>query len=58
MVQELSGGAVVLGFVTSLVVAVIAMWGLVRYLTRHGLGAFGWYRLVLAAAVWATMRAG
>ena len=58
MVRELGGAAVALGFVTSLVVAVIAMWGLVRYLTRHGLGVFGWYRLALATAVWVTMRAG
>ncbi len=40
------------GYLAAGVVAALAIKGFIRYLTRHGLAVFGWYRLVLAAAVW------
>ena len=44
------------GVVTAAIVAALAIRGFVRYVTRHGLALFGWYRLVLAAAVWVVAR--
>ena len=44
--------AVVVGFVMAAVVAAVAIRSFIRYLTRHGLALFGWYRLGLAAVVW------
>ena len=35
--------------------AALVMRGLVRYLTRHGLAPFGWYRIGLALVVWGVM---
>jgi undecaprenyl-diphosphatase len=39
------------GFVTAWVAAVISVKWMVRYLGRHGLALFGWYRVLLALAV-------
>ena len=52
LASEVGIGAVVLGFLTAAAVAALAIRGLVRYLTRHGLTLFGWYRIMLAAVVW------
>jgi len=55
--QELLTGASVglgptlVGLVVAAVVAVIAIRSFVRYLTRHGLEAFGWYRIALALVI-------
>ena len=54
--ELLSGSAVgpaamAVGLVVAAVVAVIAIQSFLRYLTRHGLEAFGWYRIVLGIAV-------
>jgi undecaprenyl-diphosphatase len=38
-----------LGFVVAFLAAVVAIRWMVRYLERHGLALFGWYRLVIAA---------
>ena len=47
-----SGAAgLAIGFGVSCVVAWLAVKGLLRYLTRHGLEVFGWYRIALAAVV-------
>lgn len=35
----------------SAVVAFIAVRGFIHYLTRHGLAAFGWYRVAFGAIV-------
>lgn len=47
--------SLLIGFTASAVVAALAIAGFVRYLTRHGLAVFGWYRLGLAALVWGVM---
>ncbi|MGQ0826562.1 MAG: undecaprenyl-diphosphate phosphatase [Actinomycetota bacterium] len=46
-----------IGFAVAFASAVIAVRWLVGYLSRHGLGLFGWYRLGVAAAVLGLMAA-
>jgi len=46
--------ALIVGMTTSAVVAAVAVKGLVRWLTGHGLTPFGVYRIVVAAVVAAT----
>jgi undecaprenyl-diphosphatase len=48
----------VVGLVTSAVVGYVAIGILLRYLTRHSLSAFAWYRLAVALAVVLGMLAG
>ncbi|MFA6133266.1 MAG: undecaprenyl-diphosphate phosphatase [Phycisphaerae bacterium] len=43
----------IIGLVVSCIVAALAVKGLVRWLTHHGLMPFGVYRILLAAAVYA-----
>lgn len=50
--QEVGPVSLVCGYAAAGVVAALAIKGLIRYLTRHGLAVFGWYRLAVAAAVW------
>lgn len=45
-----------LGFSFSCVVAAVAIKTFLAWLVRHGLGAFGWYRIVLAVIVLVVMR--
>jgi undecaprenyl-diphosphatase len=47
----------VLGFVAATVSAAIAVKWLVSYLQSHGLGVFGWYRIVLGLGVGAWLLA-
>lgn len=47
-----------LGFLVATLSAVAAVKWMVAYLNRHGLSAFGYYRLVLAAVVGALLVAG
>jgi undecaprenyl-diphosphatase len=58
MVDELGAGAMALGFVVATVAAAVAVRWLVRFLTRHGLAPFGWYRLVLSAVLAALIVSG
>jgi undecaprenyl-diphosphatase len=46
-------GGLVIGLVVSWIVAVLAVKGFVRWLTRHGLIPFGVYRLLLAGVLYA-----
>jgi undecaprenyl-diphosphatase len=48
---EGGAGVFVIGTLTSAVVGYLAVKYFIRYLTRHALDVFAWYRLVLAAAV-------
>lgn len=50
--QDVGPASLVCGYVAAGVVAALAIKGFIRYLTRHGLAVFGWYRLAVAAAVW------
>jgi undecaprenyl-diphosphatase len=50
--QDVGPAALALGLLSSAAVAALAVRGLVRYLTKHGLAVFGWYRLGLAGVVW------
>jgi len=45
--NEVGAAAIVTGLVVAAVVAAIAIRTFLRYLTRHGLAVFGWYRIAL-----------
>jgi undecaprenyl-diphosphatase len=51
LVEHVGPLAMVVGLAATFIVAVLAMKGLIKWLTSHGLMPFGVYRLVLAAAV-------
>lgn len=48
MFTQLGIGPMTVGFLVATVAAALAVKWLVSYLTKHGLVAFGWYRLALA----------
>jgi undecaprenyl-diphosphatase len=58
MFQVLGVAPTLLGVVIATVSAALAVRWLVRFLTRHGLAPFGWYRLLLAATFAALLLAG
>ena len=45
------GPVLLVGCITSFVVALIVVSLFVRYLQKHGLSVFGWYRIILGALV-------
>lgn len=47
-----------LGLATSCLVAWLAVKGFLAYLNRHGMEVFGWYRLLLAAALFLLLPGG
>jgi undecaprenyl-diphosphatase len=51
MIQVFGWSHVVLGCVVATVVAAVCVRFLVRWLTRHGLGVFAWYRIGVAIAL-------
>jgi undecaprenyl-diphosphatase len=48
MLTEFGIGPIVIGMVASTISAALAVKWFVAFLTRHGLGPFGWYRLAVA----------
>jgi undecaprenyl-diphosphatase len=44
-------GATLVGLAVAAIVAVIAIRSFLRYLTRHGLEPFGWYRIALGLLI-------
>lgn len=51
MIQVFGWGPILLGAAVAAITAAICVRFLVHWLTRHGLTAFAWYRLALAAAL-------
>lgn len=51
LVLAIDMGPMILGIFVAFVSAAIAVKWLVRYLTRHGLALFAWYRFILAGLV-------
>jgi undecaprenyl-diphosphatase len=51
MIQVFGVPHVLLGGVVAAITAAVCVRFLVRWLTRHGLGIFAWYRLIVAAAL-------
>jgi undecaprenyl-diphosphatase len=45
-----------LGFIVAFVSALVAIKFFIRYVSRHTLAIFGWYRLVLAVIVFISLR--
>ena len=51
MSQHLAMGPVLLGCLVAGISAALAVFWLVGYLNRHGLGLFVWYRIILSFVV-------
>lgn len=56
--EALGATSVVLGIVVAAISAAIAVKWLVGFLNKHGLTAFGWYRLVLSAVLFTLVGMG
>jgi undecaprenyl-diphosphatase len=56
--QELGATACVVGIIVAAIAAALSVKWLVNFLTRHGLSAFGWYRLGLCAILIVLSSAG
>lgn len=52
LLQEAGAASVACGFIVAAIVAALAIYGFIQYLTRHGLAVFGWYRIALGGVVW------
>src|SRR3989338_8036291 len=55
LLGAMSGFALVCGFASAALVAVLAVRGFIRYLTRRGLAPFGWYRVALSVILWVVL---
>jgi len=55
MFETLGWSSVAIGIAVAFVSAALAVKWLVAFLNKHGLGAFGWYRIALCAALGAAM---
>lgn len=49
LLTTLGLGPAIVGFITAMIAAALAIKWLVHYLNRHSLAVFGWYRLALSA---------
>lgn len=56
--QSLGAAPVLMGIIVATVSAAIAVKWLVAFLNRHGLAAFGWYRIALSVALAALVFSG
>ena len=56
--EQLGVAAVLIGLAVATVSAALAVKWLVGFLNKHGLGAFGWYRLALAGGLTALVLSG
>ncbi|MBI4364278.1 MAG: undecaprenyl-diphosphate phosphatase [Candidatus Latescibacteria bacterium] len=54
--SEIGLGAFLTGLAVAAIVAAIAIRSFLRYLTRHGLEPFGWYRIALGIALLVLLR--
>lgn len=55
LAQDVGWVSLACGFFAAAAVAAVAVRGLLSYLSRRGLALFGWYRIGLAAVVWAVV---
>ena len=58
MLAQFGLGAIVIGFVAATISALLAVRWMVTFLTRRGVGPFGWYRLVIAVVLAALIACG
>ncbi len=58
MFHQFSASAIAVGMGVSFISALLAVRWLVGFLNKHGLGIFGWYRIVLGLALIAAMYMG